>query len=38
MTAPCTWFTALLGLMIWLPMSPATQTLLTFSFVVGADA
>ena len=25
-TAPCTWFSALLGLMMVLPMSPATQT------------
>ena len=30
-TAPCTWFSALLGLMIWLPMSPATHTLSTFT-------
>ena len=30
-TEPCTWFSALLGLMIWLPTSPATQTLSTFS-------
>jgi hypothetical protein len=27
-TAPVTWFIAPLGLMIWLPTSPATQTLL----------
>jgi hypothetical protein len=30
-TAPLTWFSALSGLMIWLPTSPATQTLSTFT-------
>jgi len=32
MTAPRTWFSALLGLMIWLPTSPATQILFTLTF------
>ena len=30
-TAPCTCCSAPLGLMIWLPMSPATQTLSTLT-------
>ena len=29
MTEPCTWFTAPVGLMIWRPMSHATQTFST---------
>src|SRR5262245_5139161 len=31
MTAPCDWLMAMLGLTIWLPISAATQTLLTLT-------
>ena len=34
---PSTWFSAPIGLMIWLPTSPATQTLSTFERTVRAD-
>ena len=36
-TAPCAWLIAMLGLTIWLPMSPATHTLFTFTRFVGVD-
>ena len=38
MMAPCAMFSAALGLMIWLPTSAATQTLLHFHLVGRVDA
>ena len=35
---PCTWLSRVLGLMIWLPMSPATHTLFTLTRLLGVDA
>ena len=37
-TAPWPWLVALLGLTIWLPMSPATHTLFTFTRLMVVDA
>ena len=35
-TDPCTWFSALLGLMMCRPMSAATQTLFTFTLLLAS--